>query len=77
MAYFYGASKKWGAIGPIRSPRIQSSWDEGPGFFLVGTPRKPQNKWLNPSMVGMLVPLKGGIGSIFHPPGSAIYISGI
>ena len=23
------------------------------------------------SMVGMLVPLKGGIGSIFHPPGSA------
>ena len=29
------------------------------------------------SMVGMLVPLKGGIGSIFHPPGSARTISGI
>ena len=29
------------------------------------------------SMVGMLVPIKGGIGSIFHPPGSARTISGI
>ena len=30
----------------------------------------------NYPMVGMLVPLKGGIGSIFHPPGSARTISG-
>ena len=31
----------------------------------------------NLSMVGNLVPLKGGIGSIVHPPGSARTISGI
>ena len=29
------------------------------------------------SMVVEMVPLKGGIGSIFHPPGSARTISGI
>ena len=28
-------------------------------------------------MVVEMVPLKGGIGSIFHPPGSARTISGI
>ncbi len=36
--------------------------------------RNTTTQWL------FLVPLKGGIGSIFHPPGSAIYkwyISGI
>ena len=27
-------------------------------------------------MVGLLVPVKGGIGSIFYPPGSARTISG-
>ena len=31
----------------------------------------PYNQWL------FLVPVKGGIGSIFHPPGSARTISGI
>ena len=29
------------------------------------------------SMVVEMVPVKGGIGSIFHPPGSARTISGI
>ena len=35
-----------------------------------------KNAW-NMSMVGMLVPLKGGIGSIFYPQTKARTISGI
>ena len=39
-----------------------------------------KQKCINKSMVGMLVPLKGGLGSIFHPPEGKDYkwyISGI
>ena len=32
--------------------------------WLLGCEKSPSNK----KMVGMLVPLKGGIGSIVHPP---------
>ena len=40
------------------------------GFF-------PTTAYLSFSMVVEMVPLTGGIGSIFHPPGSARTISGI
>ena len=42
-------------------------------FFTIEVRGKPS--WSNSllSMVGMLVPLKGGIGSIVHPPIGSIY----
>ena len=43
--------------------------------------RKKKTEWKihspTNSMVVEMVPLKGGLGSIFHPPGSARTISGI
>ena len=40
-------------------------------------PRATDPPLRHKSMVVEMVPLKGGIGSIFHPPGSARTISGI
>ena len=65
--------KNWGNFPPDKastsSPGFSAvSWGLG-GLVLGG--------WDPSSMVGNLVPIKGGIGSIFHPLGSARTISGI